>query len=201
MNWINKQKLLVIEAIKFNNQPCLEINDLWHILHSSFNIALHCSIKDNVLDEINSILLSSWDLFSEEEFTNALAKYNNLSTPSLDKLLWSYLKHIFKNKVCLNNIIRIANVCLDLGHWPSHFKISTTIVILKSNKSLYDTHKSFRPIILLNTLGKLIEKFIGDKLQFHVISNNFIHQSQLGELKFKSTTDVDILLMHIIYLS
>ena len=201
MNWINKQKLLVIEAIKFNNQPCLEINDLWHILRSSFNIALHCSIKDNVLDELNSILPSSWDLFSEEEFTNALAKYNNLSTPSLDKLLWSYLKHIFKNKVCLNNIIRIANACLDLGHWPSHFKISTTIVILKPNKSSYDTHKSFRPIILLNTLGKLIEKFIGDKLQFHTISNNFIHQSQLGELKFKSTTDVDILLMHIIYLS
>jgi len=47
---------------------------------------------------------------------NMLAKYNNLSTSGLDKLLWSHLKHVFKNKVCLNNIIRIANVYLDLDH-------------------------------------------------------------------------------------
>jgi len=60
--------------------------------------------------------------------------------------------------------------------------------------------KSFRPIILLNTLGKLIEKVIGDRLQFYVISNNFIYQSQLGRLKFKSTTNAGIVLIHIIHL-
>ena len=184
--------------IKFNNQPCLEINNLWYVLHSSFNIALHHSTEDDILDEINSISHSSWDLFSEEEFMNALAKCNNSSTSSLDKLLWSHLKHVFKDKVCLNNIIRIANTCLDLGHWLSYFKISTTIVISKPNKSSYDMPKSFRPIVLLNTLGKLIEKVIGDRLQFHVISNNFIHQSQLGRLKFKFKTDADIALTYII---
>jgi len=47
-------------------------------------------------------------------------------------------------------------------------------------------------------LGKLIEKVIGERLQFQVISNNFIHQSQLGGLKFKSTTDTGIALMHFI---
>ena len=59
--------------------------------------------------------------------------------------------------------------------------------------------KSFKPIVLLNTLGKLIEKVIGERLQFQVISNNFIHQSQLGGLKFKSTTDAGIALTHIIH--
>jgi len=47
-------------------------------------------------------------------------------------------------------------------------------------------------------LGKLIEKVIGERLQFQVISNNFIHQSQLGGLKFKSTTDAGIALTHFI---
>ena len=106
-----------------------------------------------------------------------LAKCNNLSTPGLNKLSWSHLKYVFKDKVCLNNIIRITNACLDLGHWPSHFKISTTIVILKPNKSSYNMSKFFRLIILLNILGKLIEKVIGNRLQFHAISNNFIYQS------------------------
>ena len=47
-------------------------------------------------------------------------------------------------------------------------------------------------------LGKLIEKVIDNRLQFHVISNNFIYQSQLEGLKFKSTTDADIALTHFI---
>jgi len=29
MNWVNKRKLLAIETVKYNGQPCLEINDLW----------------------------------------------------------------------------------------------------------------------------------------------------------------------------
>ena len=72
------------------------------------------------------------------------------------------------------------------------------IVIPKPNKLSYDSPKSFRPIVLLNTMGKLIEKVIGDRLQFQVVSNNFIHQSQLGGLKFKSTTDAGIALTHFI---
>ena len=53
-------------------------------------------------------------------------------------------------------------------------------------------------IFLLNTLGKLIEKVIVKRLQFTVVSNNFIHLSQLGGLKFKSTTDAGVALTHIV---
>ena len=72
------------------------------------------------------------------------------------------------------------------------------IVIPKPNKSSYNHPKAFRPIILLNTLSKLIEKVIAERLQFIVTSNNFIHPSQLGGLKFKSTADASIALTHII---
>ena len=61
----------------------------------------------------------------------------------------------------------------------------------------YDQPKSFHPIVLLNTLGKLIEKVIAERIQFTVASNNFIHPSQLGGLKFKSTTDASVALTHI----
>ena len=47
-------------------------------------------------------------------------------------------------------------------------------------------------------MGKLIKKIIGERLQFHTVSNNFIHPSQLGGLKFKSTTDTGIALIHTI---
>ena len=102
--------------------------------------------------------------------------------------------------MCLKNIIKIANACINIGYWPNYFKTLTIIVILKPNKVSYDMLKSFRPIVLLNMLSKLIEKVIGDRFQFHVISNNFIYQSQLRGLKFKSTADAGIVLTHFIYM-
>ena len=140
----------------------------------------------------------TWLKFSEEEFTHTITNCKDLSAPSPDKMSWRHLKCIIKDKSCLKNVICIANACFDLGHWPNHFKKSTMIVIPKPNKSSYDSLKSFRPIILLNTLGKLIEKVIRERLQFQVILNNFIHQSLLGGLKFKSTTDAGITLTHFI---
>ena len=73
------------------------------------------------------------------------------------------------------------------------------VVIPKPNKKSYDSPKAFRPIVLLNIVGKLIEKVIGDCLQFQVASNDFFHLGQLGGLKFKSTIDVGVTLTHIIH--
>ena len=115
-----------------------------------------------------------------------------------DKLTWHHLKFIIKDNSCLTNIVNIADACINLGHWPEYFKISSTIIIPKPNKPLYDQPKAFHPIVLLNTIGKLIEKVVANRLQFTVASNNFIHLSQLGGLKFKSTTDAGITLTHIV---
>ena len=72
------------------------------------------------------------------------------------------------------------------------------VVIPKSNKKSYDSLKSFRPIVLLNTVSKLIEKVIREKLQFATATNNFIYPSQLSSLKFKSTIDAGIAFTYII---
>ena len=112
--------------------------------------------------------------------------------------MWRHLKVILKQDICLSHIINIADACINLGHWPNHFKHSSTVIIPKPNKPAYDNPKSFHPIVLLNTIGKLIEKVIAERLQFHVVKNDFIYPSQLGGLKFKSTTDAEIMLTHVI---
>jgi len=142
--------------------------------------------------------INDLDTFLEEEFTSTIAKCNILFTSSPDKLVWKHLKYILKDKSCLKNIINITNACIEIGYWLSHFKMLTTIIIPKPKKALYDSPKVFELIVLLNTLGKLIEKV--NRLQFHAISNNFIHQSQLGGLKFKSTSNVGIVLTHFIHM-
>jgi len=65
------------------------------------------------------------------------------SAPEPDKMSWHHWKLIIKNNDCLSNIINIANACINLGHWPKYFKISTTVVIPKPNKPLYNNPKAF----------------------------------------------------------
>jgi len=127
-----------------------------------------------------------------------IEKYNNLSAPGPNKLMWSYIKSIIRNKDYISKFIDITNACIDLGHWLSHFKTSLTVVISKSNKTSFDSPKLYHSIVLLNTIGKLFEKMIGERLQFHMISNNFIHLSQLRGLKQIFTMDVRVAFTHII---
>jgi len=87
MNWVNKRKLPTIEAIKYNDQQCLDIDNLWNTLHSMFNTAFHRQVDVKILDEISEKLTSPWPLFSKEEFRITIANCNNTSAPGPDKLL------------------------------------------------------------------------------------------------------------------
>ena len=200
MNWINRCKLPAIKAIKYDGCSCLSLESLWEALHNIFNNALNHQVNTNILNKIRWKSTSCWSSFSKEEFKQAISKYNDLSSLGPNKLTWHHLKLIIKQDNCLANIINIANSCINLGYWPNYFKCSSTMIIPKPNKVTYDQPKAFWPIILLNILGKLIEKVIAERLQFTVASNNFIHLSQLGGLKFKSTTNASVALTHIVCL-
>jgi len=198
MNWVKKRKLPVTEAIKYNGIPCLSPDSLWNALHNSFNTTLHHQVDVSILNEVEHKPCQIWNPFSRYEFKTTIHKCIDSSVPGPDKMSWRHWKLIIKNDDCLSKIINIADVCINLGYWPKYFKISTTVVIPKLNKTSYDNPKAFRPIVLLNTLGKLVEKVIAERLQFIVASNNFIHPSQLSRLKFKSTNDAGTVLTHII---
>jgi len=58
----------------------------------------------------------------------------------------------------------LDNSCINLGYWSEYFKTSSTIIIPKPNKPSYDKPNAFYPIVLLNTLGKLIEKVVTNRL-------------------------------------
>jgi len=85
-------------------------------------------------------------LFSKEELINAIGKCNNSSASRPDKISWSHIKQIIWYDKCINKLIDIANACIDLEHWPSHFKTSTTVIIPKPNKKSYNSPKFFYPI-------------------------------------------------------
>ena len=106
------------------------------------------------------------------EFTDSIKNCKSLSTLDSNCILWHYIKVLVADNKYITNFIYIANTCINLSFWSLHL---TSIIIPKLNKLAYDSPKIFHPIVLLNTLSKLIEKVISERIQIQSISNNFIH--------------------------
>ena len=123
---------------------------------------------------------------------------SNVFVPGPDYITWRYLKHILSNNTCAIDILFLANACLSLYYWPRHFKETVSVIIPKPGKPAYDTPKAFRPIVLLNTLGKLIEKMITRQLQFDAVKYGIFHPNQLGGVAQRSTKDAGVFLTHLV---
>lgn len=64
------------------------------------------------------------------------------------------------------HLTRIFNWSLRLGYCPARFRQSTTIVLRKAGKDDYTTPKAYRPIALLNTVGKLMDSTIAKRISY-----------------------------------
>lgn len=60
----------------------------------------------------------------------------------------------------------LFNVCLRQGYCSIHFKDTVTVVLRKTGKDDYTQSKVYRPIALLNTLGKALEAIIINRLVY-----------------------------------
>ena len=129
----------------------------------------------------------------------ALKAYSNVSAPSPDHITWQYLKVILANNICAVGILSLANTCLSLHHWPKYFKESVSVIIPKLGKSAYDTPKAFRPIVLLNTLDKLIKKMVAKQLQFDAVKYGILHLNQLEGMIQWFTKDAGMFLTHFVW--
>ena len=116
INWVNKCKLSVVEAIQYEGCPCIKLEDLWNALHSSFNSAQAQEVDIYFLNKIPDKTTTEWNPFSKKELIDAIKKCNNSCTPGPDKLTWSHVKSIIRNEDCICKFIDIANACIDLEH-------------------------------------------------------------------------------------
>jgi hypothetical protein len=79
------------------------------------------------------------------------------------------------------------NACFSLSHFPSCWKVAKVTIIGKPNKPAYDTLNSFRPISLVNTFAKILEKLILNRLLWHSSISQWLSQNQHGFTQGRST--------------
>ena len=121
------------------------------------------------------------------------------SAPGPDHVTWAHIKKFVFDLHILELFTWLCNSCIHEGYWLDYFKLSKTVVSPKLNKPAYNIPKVFHPIVLLNTLGKLFEKAIADRLQWDCVYFGFLHSCQFGGVCQNSTEDTGVYLVHLIH--
>jgi hypothetical protein len=132
--------------------------------------------------------------FGKEELLDLLKQTSNKSAPGISGIGWDLLKRGWPH--CDDLLTNIYSACIRLGHHPIRWKEATVVVIPKPNKPDYSLAKAHRPISLLETLSKLMEKAVAKRFQYDIVKEGLIDTNQFGGRTHSSCLDAGLTLIH-----
>jgi hypothetical protein len=119
-----------------------------------------------------------WEPISETEIARTLRSAKKRTAPGVDGLptlvwhhLWPYIS---------STVTRIFTASISLGHYPQQWKAAKIVVLRKPGKPDYTVPNAYRPISLLNTLGKLLKGVIARRLSFYAETYRLLPDTQFG---------------------
>lgn len=106
--------------------------------------------------------------------------------PGLDGIPDGIIKKLaFESPTVFGNVY---NSCLKEPYFPEERKVAKLVLLRKGSKPL-DQPKLYRPICLLNTAGKFIERLIKSRLEQYLATSEGLSERQYGFRKGRSTID------------
>lgn len=128
--------------------------------------------------------------FSLLEIIECLKTMNHKKAPGSDHLTSDICFQFATNFPDI--ITNIMNRCLELKYFPKTWKGAIAKIIPKHNKTDFTETSSYRPIGLINVMGKLLEKLIINRLTHYINTNNLDSKNQFGfKLQTSSIKAID----------
>lgn len=175
------------------NDPAITTNLFANHLESTFKIYDGSKYDNNHFNHINNnqeqlfnYEESDIKLTNETELELIIKKLKNKSSAGFDTITNKLLKQLPHQYI--TEITRLFNASLKTNHIPDNWKHATIIVIPKPNKD-HSKVESYRPISLLNTLSKLLERIIYKRLENWLTVNKIISKFQSGFRRCRQTKD------------
>lgn len=125
-------------------------------------------------------------LFTIAEMRSAVLRMKNRKSPGLDGIPTEILRLTAVH--CPGILLDVFNRCLTLGEFPARWKRQRLVLLLKGNKPL-DEPSSFRPLCLLDTAGKLLERLLLARLETALEETEGLSDRQYGFRKGRGTVD------------
>ncbi|KAI5116370.1 hypothetical protein M0805_008188 [Coniferiporia weirii] len=121
------------------------------------------------------------------ELKVALSSTSNLSAPGPSRISYCPLKWVALHYP--TEVLALFNNCLHLGHHPECWQMAKVVMLQKLNKKDPFSPWSYHPITLEETLGKLLEKIIANRLQFLANEEGWLPPNQYSGRQGHSVYD------------
>jgi hypothetical protein len=135
----------------------------------------------------------------EQELADSIRRAPPNKAPGADGIpnkVWRLIAgESASQRVFMSTVLDIFNACLRTGHNPRHFQTSITVTLRKAGPRDYRLPKTYRPVALLNTLGKVLEAIIATRIAWAVEEYRLLPDTHLGGRKGVSV-DHAIQLIH-----
>ena len=124
--------------------------------------------------------------FNMRELEDALRILSKRKSPGPDKITNEMLQHLGMN--AKKTLLNIFNKSWQTGTVPQCWREAIMVPVHKKGK---DRRKvdSYRPISLTSCVGKLMERLVNTRLNWHLESNNLLSPKQAGFRQHRSTED------------
>ena len=133
----------------------------------------------------SSCVVQREELFTLEEPKRAGGRLKANTAPGIDGVPNEILKEVIE---AYPDLLEAFNSCLREGRFFVDWKKQRLLLLRKGNKPLGDA-SSYRPICLLDTMGKLLEELILQRLQALLVGDNGLSGNQFRFRKGRSTVD------------
>ncbi|ODM17236.1 hypothetical protein SI65_06911 [Aspergillus cristatus] len=137
-----------------------------------------------------------WPLTTELEIQRSLKAAKSSMALGEDGLLTLVWKHLWKYIRKL--ITRIFTASIELGHHPRRWRRAKIVVLQKPGKPDYSIPGACRPISLLNTLGKLLEAVMAQRLLYLAEKHGLLPNTQFGGRPGRTTEQALLVLSNAI---
>ncbi|GMG55441.1 unnamed protein product [Aspergillus oryzae var. brunneus] len=134
-----------------------------------------------------------------EEIAKAIRRAPPDKAPGPDAIPNKVWHELLNVPVFLDRITQLFNSSIKIGHNPKHFQISTTVALRKAAPRDYRLPKSYRPVALLNTLGKILESTVATRIAWALERHKLLPKTHLGGRKGISTDHAIQLILDYIY--
>ncbi len=122
----------------------------------------------------------------EEEDVARLLRHTPRRAPGPSGITWPMVRNLPQETI--SSLTEIFNACLASGYFPKAFKISNITLIAKPGKNSH-LPENYRPISLLEILGKTFERLINLRLRAFLEGNELLAPQQFGFRRNASTED------------
>jgi hypothetical protein len=125
--------------------------------------------------------------FTTKEIREAIKGIDKTKAPGEDGITSDILYCAFS--LLPKSTTALYNGCLRMACFPRRWKTAITIPIIKPGKETSNDIAKYRPISLISTLARVLEKVLINRIMHYMHSHNLLSQNRYGFTPQTSTVD------------